>query len=164
MYRALGAIVQRQDEQMNLLAGQKFSYAAPTDLLGRDAMVATPTDAPGKSKQSRRVELVNHEPLLTFDETDVAGAYDVKIGDNPPMKFAVAFDPVESDLRPLEPQQMKLLTDARVDVIELDKTPSLAQTIEQRRVGKELWLLLAVTVVVLAVSETLMAAWFSRPK
>jgi hypothetical protein len=73
IYRAMGAIVQRQDEQMNLLAGQKFAYTAPTDLLGRDAMIATPTDAPGKSTESRRIELVNHEPLLTFDQTDVAG-------------------------------------------------------------------------------------------
>jgi hypothetical protein len=88
----------------------------------------------------------------------------VKVADNPSMKFAVAFDPVESDLHPIDGEQLKALAAIPADVIELDKTPSLAQTIEQRRVGKELWLPLAVTAVVLAVSETLIAAWFSRPK
>ena len=163
LYRALGSIVTRQDEGLLLRAGERFVFHPPADLVAHDAIVTTPLDAPGRAKQSRRVELVNRQPTLTFEDTDVAGAYDVRIGDSPGVRFAVQSDPAESDLAVLDGDARQVLATV-ADVIELDRTPSLAQAIEQGRIGKELWLPIAIAALALAVSETVLAHWFSRPK
>ena len=118
---------------------------------------------PARARQSRRVELVDRDPVLSFEDTDVAGAYELALPDQPPIKFAVQGDPAESDLRSIDSDQQKVLASA-ADVIEQSGATELAMSIEHRRVGKELWIPLTVAVLALAVSETLLAFWFSKPK
>jgi hypothetical protein len=163
IYRALGSIVTRQDEGLLLRAGEKFVFHPPADLIANDAIFKTPSDAPGRAGRSRRVELVDRQATLTFDETDVAGAYEVKIGESPAVKFAVQSDPAESDLAMLGPDHAKTI-EQFAEMIVFDKTPQLAQVIEQGRIGKELWMPIVMIALALAASETLLAHWFSRPK
>jgi hypothetical protein len=164
MYRCLGAIVQHQDEQLTLRAGGKLTLHPPAELIGRDAVITTPIEQPpARARQSRRIELLDRDPLLTFDDTDVAGAYEIALPDQPPIKFAVQSDPAESDLRTINDEQQKTLASV-ADVIAQTGTTELAMSIEHHRVGKELWIPLAIAVLALATSETVLAFWFSRPK
>jgi hypothetical protein len=164
MYRCLGAIVQHKDEQLTLRAGSKLTLHPPAEMIGRDAVITTPiVNPPARARQSRRVELVDRDPVLSFEDTDVAGAYELALPDQPPIKFAVQGDPAESDLRSIDSDQQKVLASA-ADVIEQSGATELAMSIEHRRVGKELWIPLTVAVLALAVSETLLAFWFSKPK
>jgi hypothetical protein len=164
MYRCLGAIVQHKDEQLTLRAGAKLTLHLPAELIGRDAVITTPIESPpARARQTRRIELLDRDPVLTFDDTDVAGPYEVALPDQPPMKFAVQFDPAESDMRSLDLNQRNTLATA-ADVIDANTTSELAMSIEHHRVGKELWIALTIAVLALAASETVLAFWFSKPK
>ena len=171
LYRTLGAIVGRQDESMNLLAGEKLVLHPPADLLGRDAVVTEPRgsrdgDDPATKPQQHtlRVEQVDREPTLQFDGTDTAGAYALRLGDLPPVAFAVQQDPIESDPAPADADQLKLLASV-ADVIEPNGAAQPLKTmIEQKRIGTEIWQPLAYAVLALAACEMLMAHWFSKPK
>jgi len=164
MYRCLGSIVQHKDEQFTLRAGARLTVHPPAEMIGRDAVITTPIEnPPARARQSRRVELAERDPLLTFDDTDVAGAYEIALPDQPPIKFAVQGDPAESDLRTIDPDQQKTLATV-ADVIEQNGMTELAMSIEHRRVGKELWIPLTIAVLALAMSETVLAFWFSKPK
>ncbi|CAN5393720.1 BatA domain-containing protein [soil metagenome] len=164
MYRCLGSIVQHQDEQLTLRAGAKLMIRPPAELIGRDAVITTPiVSSHARARQTRRVELVDRDPMLLFDDTDVAGAYEIVLPDQPMMKFAVQGDPAESDLRSIDADQRQVLASA-ADVIDQNNSADLVASIEHHRVGKELWIPLAIAVLALAVSETVLAFWFSRPK
>ena len=63
----------------------------------------------------------------------------------------------------LEGDQLKTLHEV-ADVFDFDRTPQLAQAIEQGRIGKELWTPIAIAALALAACETMLAHWFSRPK
>lgn len=164
MYRCLGSIVQHKDEQLTLRAGAKLSLRPAPEMIGRDAVITTPIEQPpARARQSRRVELVDRDPLLTFDDTDIAGPYEIALPDQPPIKFAVQPDPAESDMRALSLDQRHTLATV-ADVIDANTTNELAISIEHHRVGKELWIPLTIAVLALAVSETMLAFWFSKPK
>ncbi len=53
MYRALGSIVARQDEALNIGVGQRFVYRAPLESLGREVTIINPAGV----KDTRKVEL-----------------------------------------------------------------------------------------------------------
>jgi hypothetical protein len=81
----------------------------------------------------------------------------------PPMKFAVQSDPQESQLDDLSDAQ-KLILAQSCNLIEWTPSTSLEAKLATSRLGTELWLPLISTVIGLAVIETVLASWFSRPK
>lgn len=163
MYRTLGAIVQRQDEAMNLPAGDRLAWRTPSDWLGRDALVRPPGDDDGSLRDARRVELVDQSPMLVVDDTDVAGVYEVTLPDAPPIRFAVAARAEESSLDTIaDPDVEQLATVA--EVIRFENGEALVASIEQQRVGTELWSTIAMLVVALAAAEMVMAHRFSQAK
>src|SRR6185503_11829283 len=80
MHRTLGALVQRQDEGLNLRVGQKFVRRVNSELLDKDARVTKPrhTDA---LLELRRIEMANGWPMIQYDATDFSGLYQVSVGD-----------------------------------------------------------------------------------
>src|SRR6185503_16176715 len=97
LHRALGSIVQRQDEGLNLRVGARFARRMSTELLAKDATFVKPR--PEALRETRRVELVNGAPVLQYDTTDFAGVYDVNIADPPyALKFAAQAEPGESSM------------------------------------------------------------------
>jgi hypothetical protein len=166
IYRCLGAIVGRQDEGLNIRAGEKFVSHPAIDQLGKSASItrpATGTQAATASPDSRQIEMDKQLPTLTYDDTDVAGTYSVAIADTPPMKFAVQSDPQESQLDDLSDAQ-KLVLAQSCNVIQWTPNTSLEAKLATSRLGTELWLPLISIVITLAVIETVLASWFSRPK
>jgi hypothetical protein len=166
--RCLAAIVGRQDEGLNIRAGDKFIYHPGIDQLGKTATITRPTStslakAAAPLRDSRQIEMDKQLPTLTYDDTDIAGAYAVDLPDAPPMKFAVQSDPEESRLEDLSDADKQSLAQVS-NVIEWTSGAPFEQKLARSRLGLELALPLIYTVLALAALETILASWFSRPK
>jgi hypothetical protein len=165
MQRTLGSLVERQDEGLNVRVGQKFSYVVGNDLLNKNVSVTVPgqTEPPRVESQ---VTLVNGVPVVTYDNTDEAGAYQVSIATNKPTNivFAAQSDPAESNLTPFSADQLKSLGEV-ADVIKWNgQGETLKPQLTTARVGRELWLPLLIAALVLATLETFMAQNFTKSK
>jgi hypothetical protein len=167
IHRTMGAIVSRQDESLNVKVGDRFAWRADNSLLGKEALIARPGATMGDSSavEPHRIGLVNNVPLLTYDDTSYAGAYQVKLGGDEPtsMVFAAQPDADESRLDELAGGQIDELSKV-ADVIKWQSTQNLADTIQKKRVGTELWKYLAFIALGLATIETVLAHYFSKAK
>jgi len=163
IHRTLGAIVQRQDEGLNVRVGQKFTRRVNPESLDKDALFFKPRQIDAL-RDMRRVELVNGWPLLQYEQTDLAGVYDVNIAD-PPMnlKFAAQADASESSMDELSPAQLSTLKMV-ANVINWTPNLSLRGLVEKDRSGVEFWLPIVIIVLLLAALETFLGQWFSRAK
>jgi autotransporter translocation and assembly factor TamB len=148
---------------LNLRVGQSFSFPVAGELLHKDVSVT----APGQTEPARvegQVTLVNGLPVVQYDKTDLAGAYQVTIaGDDTPIYFAAQSDPGESNLTLLTEAQLKALGDS-VDVIPWTPDISLTPKLASARVGRELWWPLLIAALVVATIETFLAQVFSKAK
>ncbi len=163
VHRALGSIVQRQDEGLNVRVGAPLFRRMSTELLEKEAAILRPghTEA---LRETRRVDLVNGLPVLTYDKTDFAGGYDVNFADPPhTLKFAAQSDPAESSMDELTTGQIaNLKTVANV----LTWTPgfTLKGVVERGRTGVEFWLPIILGALMVAAGETFLSQRFSRSK
>jgi hypothetical protein len=163
LHRAVGAVVSRQDEDLNIRVGEKLRRRVPADYLDKDAAIFKPR-AGEVLRDLRRVELVNGWPTLQFENTDLAGIYDVSVGDPPyKIKFAAQADASESSLDELSDAQLSTLRDVAT-VVTWSPGMSLRNLVEKARTGVEFWLPLIVLCLVLAGVESFLAQWFSRSK
>ena len=167
VHRTLGSIVSRQDEALNVRVGERLAWRAEQDMIGREALVTRPGAQAGDpaATEARRIALIGNTPLLTYDDTSYAGAYHVKVAADEPknLVFAAQPDPAESALEELDAQQLKDLATV-ADVQRWSPGLPLADLIQQKRVGTELWKYLALTALILATTETILAHWFSKSK
>ncbi len=162
LYRSIGAIVEKRDESLNLTVGQKFVHRTSIELLGKEAEI-TYLNEEGAIADSRRVELINGIATLSGDPTERAGAYEARIGGQPPLLFAVQTDASESNLDSLSAQDQEQLA-ASASVIPCKIDTNLAANLKQELSGTELIFPLAVLLLLLAVTESGLAMWFSRSK
>ena len=163
VHRALGSIVQRQDEGLNIRVGDKFVRRVPAEYLDKDATFFKPrqTDV---VRELRRIELAGGWPTVQFEQTDLAGLYDATVGDPPfTMKFAAQADPAEASLDELSPAQLTTLRDV-ASVVPWSPDMSLKGLVEKGRTGLEFWLPIIILCLVLAATETFLGQWFSRSK
>ena len=163
VHRTLGSLVQRQDEGLNIRVGEKFSRRVNAEVLDKDALIFKPrqTDA---LRDFRRIELVNGWPLLQYDQTDLAGVYDVNVTDPPlALKFAAQPEASESSLEEISPAQRMTLRSV-ANMIDWGPNLSLRNLVEKERSGIEFWLPIIVLVLLLAMVETFLGQWFSRAK
>lgn len=162
MHRALGSIVQRQDEGLNIRVGEKFVRRVPAENLDQDATFFAPRQS--AIRELRRVELVNGWPTMQFEKTDTAGIYDAKVGESgAALKFAAQPDPAESSLDELSPAQLVTLKGS-ANVVPWTPNLSLRGMMERGRSGVEFWMPVLLAVLVLAAAETFLGQWFSRSK
>jgi len=163
MHRALGSIVQRQDEGLNVRVGGKFVRRVSTEFLDRDATFFKPGEG-GGMRDLRRIEMLTGWPTLQYDQTDLAGVYDVNVVEpSLSLKFAAQPDPSESSMDELSVAQLGTLK----GVASLHTwTPSfsLKGQVEKDRTGLELWLPVVVAALMVGLVETFLGQWFSRSK
>jgi hypothetical protein len=163
VHRALGSLVQRQDEALNLRVGAAFARRLSSELLEKDASILKPQRV-NVLRDTRRIELVNGSPLLQYDQTDFAGIYDVAVQDPPfSLKFAAQPNPTESTMEEITtPQVHNLRTVANV----VSWTPNftLKGLVERDRTGIEFWLPIVLGALLVAAGETFLGQWFSRSK
>jgi hypothetical protein len=165
MHRVLGAIVQRQDEGLNLRVGDRFLYHLPNEQLGKDVVIIQPGDPKTAPRDLRKVEMSQGLPTLAYDGTDYSGVYEAAISGDVArtFKFAAQPDAAESNLDELSPEQFKILS-AVAQVIRWRPGLILRELVEQERMGTEFWLPILLLALVLAISESILAQWFSRTK
>ncbi|MBV8781846.1 MAG: BatA domain-containing protein [Phycisphaerae bacterium] len=163
MFRSINAIVSRQDESLNILAGAPFTFHPPAQSLGQQATIFRPGEDAASAHDVRPVELVGREPTLSVDQTDIAGAYTITMADGPAIKFAVQFDPRESIVQPLSASDRQSLA----SVAHLSDDSSIGNASAETGLPEsraEIWKPLAWAVLVLAAGEMTCAWWFSRSK
>jgi len=155
MHRLLGALVTRQDDHLNVRVGARLSAVMSVDLIGRDLRIQPPGDKAPASL--RRVTLKDGLPLLEFDDTEVAGVYEARQGDDaiPLRRFAVQSDPAESRLEELSATDLKTF-DGVAQVIRWSPETSLRGRLETERTGSEFWLPLVLLGLAVAVAETVL--------
>jgi hypothetical protein len=162
LHRTLGALVQRQDEGLNVRVGQSFTRRVASEWIDKEARISKPQNA--ALLEVRRVEMVNGWPIIQYDRTDLAGVYAVAVGDTArAVQFAAQADPGESSLDELSGEQRKLLATV-AQVVDWAPGASLKQRLERQRSGAEFWLPIIVLAVLVAATETFLGQWFSRSK
>jgi hypothetical protein len=165
MQRTLGWLGAAADRNLNVTVGDELVVHPSPELLGQEAVVSRPPAAPGGT-ESRRVELADHVPTVTYAQTNWAGVYNVQLADKTLM-FGVqrpaADSPEDSESNPAElsPAQLDKLA-ASADVVR--PGASLAESVGRGGVGTELWFAAAVAALILAASETMLQQWFSKSK
>jgi hypothetical protein len=163
IHRTLGALVQRQDEGLNVRVGQKFVRRVASELLDKEARVFKPRQTDALLDQ-RRIEMVNGWPMLQYDSTDLSGIYEVAVGDNrSALRFAAQPDAMESSLDELSSEQKKFLGTV-AHVVEWAPNVSLKDQVTQSRSGAEFWLPIVILAMLVAGAETFLGQWFSRAK
>ncbi len=113
-----------------------------------------------------KIGLAGNVPLLTYDDTSYAGPSQVRVsgGDEPiNLVFAAQGDPDESRLDELANGQVDELAKV-ADITRWQTTQNLADLIQKKRVGTELWKYLAFIALGLATAETILAHFFSKAK
>ena len=166
IHRTLGALVQRQDEGLNLRVGDKFTRRASAELLGKDALIFKPRQTEAVVRDSRRVEMAGGWPVFQYDQTDLGGVYELTVtGVEPPVsiKFAAQPDPSESLLDELSAEQKKMLASVS-HLVEWSPKFSLQDQVARERSGSEFWLPLMLAALLVAVAETALGQLFSRSK
>ena len=162
LHRALGAVVSRQDEGLNIRVGEKFTRRLPAEFIDKEAAFFPPRQT--AVREIRRVQMDNGWPNLQFDQADLAGLYNAKIADPAlTLKFAAQPDAGESSLDELSPAQLSTLKDV-ASVVNWSPNLSLKGLMEKGRTGLEFWLPIIVVCLLLAAAETFLGQWFSRSK
>ena len=156
-HRLLGAIVGRHDAGLNVPAGSPFSFRMPAELSGREAIITDP-------QNGSTTLVLDEDASFDYAMTDRAGAYEVSIA-NPPtqLQFATQLEPSESRLEPLTRTQQDRLAE-HATLTNFTATTQLRETLSRERSGAELWLIILIGVITLAIIEMALAQWFSREK
>jgi hypothetical protein len=164
IHRVLGAVVQRQDEGLNVRVGQKFVFRASEEMRGKTVLVLKPGQKE-ETRDSRRVEPVGVQPVFSYEVTDWGGAYEAAVEGDPPtvLRFAAQPDARESSLEEL-PRSVETALSPVANLADWSPGGSLEGAIQKERVGTEYWLPLAVLAMMLAAAETWLAHRFSQSK
>jgi hypothetical protein len=164
LHRVLGALVTRQEEHLNVRVGAKFESVMDAELIGKETQVTKP----GEQKEPpvlRRVAMTNGLPLISFDETDLGGAYEVRSGEDASalLRFAAQPDPGESKLAEVSEAELRIF-DRVAQIIHWSPETSLRGLLQHERTGSEFWLAFAILGLCTAVAETVLGNRFSRSK
>jgi len=172
IHRTLGALVTRQEEQLNVRVGAPLRAVVDAELIGKDVMVSSPTDS-GQTKGGRqgsaaglqRIASVNGVPLLQFTATERAGVYEARQGDDatPLLRFAAQADPAESNLQELSAQDWKTF-DGVAQVFHWSPGTNLRGELQRERTGNEFWMAIILVALVAAVVETTLGNRWSQSR
>ena len=164
MHRTLGALLARQEEQLNVRPGTVFSHLVDRLHVGHEVTIVEP----GAKKETTRpqlLELKNQLPLLEYSGTALGGRYDVFFAEEIRDKlcFAAAPDPKESDLHEWPASDWQTLTDL-APVIHWTPSVDLRALLQRERTGTEFWSALALAALALAAAETFLGNRWSRSR
>ncbi len=163
MYRTVGWMVMQRDRRLNVNVGERFIFHLPVGDLNREATVKPPRAA-GTVRDARRVEMdAAGLPTITYEDTGQSGGYQIDIPGEAAIRFAAQPDKSESSLEDISESQKQTLSQSAT-VVDWKPGMDMRAMLEKERVGTELWLPLAVIVLLIATSETFLADWFSRAK
>jgi hypothetical protein len=104
--------------------------------------------------------------MLRYDDTEIAGPYDLFIGDDlkPKVVFAAQGDPDESNLAQIAKADIDPLINPPPPSKDNEASPEKPAASHMRVPGQEWWVPLALTALLLALVEMGFAHWFSQSK
>jgi hypothetical protein len=117
--------------------------------------------APNNIETIAQIENATETKIVRFNDTKIPGIYSITYQASPIQKFSMNIDPGESDLQPISRQAVDNLlsrigiTDGRI--ISLGASGSIQRTIQQSRLGIELWSVFVLLAIALAIIETFLA-------
>jgi von Willebrand factor type A domain/Aerotolerance regulator N-terminal len=151
---------------LNLAPGQPFAGPVDTEYAGKELSVVRPGEK--KHRIVGTIEAGEQSAFLRYADTDLAGPYQLFIGDDakPAAVFAVQSDPEESNLaQEAKPDIDPLLNPTATLDAATGTIPDATASGTHRKVpGQELWFPLAITALLLALIETALAHRFSQSK
>ena len=164
IHRALGALIGRHNERLNLAAGQIFTHEIPIEFAEKSARVTRSGESLDQSVPAP-IHLRDGTPALSFTQTERSGGYEIHIGDDatPALRFATQSEPIESKLDPLTSADVKTLQSV-AQVTHSTTGSGLRDTLLEQRNGAEFWLPLAWLALGVALTETVLGNLWSRPK
>jgi len=162
--RVLGSILDQQDARLNVRVGSQFEIVCNPEWTGKDAII-THVGEKKETGSLRRINLVGGVPVLRFDETEKAGPYDATVKTEPPtvIKFAAQFDPTESNLAEMPGSDFDSLA-PEVQVVHWSPNVRLDGGSAKEGGGAEIWVWIAVLVLIAACAEMIMGGVFSESK
>ena len=145
----------------NLEAGEALAASLPADRFGSEATVTTPE---GRTRPAA-VEWAEGRRIFHYSQTLRPGAYSLNLaegGNEVAMPFYVKRDAAESDLTPLNLEQMQRLQ--AVAGIEWDAEPLAAASTgrEVQPNAKPIWDLILATLIVLLAAELILGGWINH--
>jgi hypothetical protein len=150
---------------LNLPPGQPFASPIDSEYAGKELSVLRPGEK--KNRIVGEVEAGDQSAFLRYGDTDVAGAYELFVGDDPKPKavFAIQGDPDESNLAQIERSEIEpLLKSTPATGGDAAASDQPAATGHERVPGQELWLPLALAALLLALVEMGFAHRVSQSK
>jgi hypothetical protein len=164
MHRALGYVLARHEDLVNVRAGTVFTKTVRPDLIGKEMRIA----GPGQKLEDvplRQLDTHTQVPTIRHEQTELGGAYRVQFPDDPSanFRFAVQADPAESALRDLSSSDLESLNQI-TPVIRWTPGADLRAKIQHERTGTELWLPILLGVIGLVLAETVFGNRWSRSR
>ena len=150
---------------LNISPGQAFGAPIDSEFVGRELSVIKPGEK--KKKVVGEVESGDTSAFLRFGDTEMAGPYQLFVGDEPlpNVVFAVQGDPEESNLAQAPKTDLDSLLNADNAGTDSHGNPTDQPAKNRPRIpGQELWFPLAIAALIFAMAETALAHWFSQSR
>jgi hypothetical protein len=147
----------RQSHERQFTVGEPLAIAMPPQVVG-DQFELT---APDGERTPIQASEADGRRQADCGLPDAAGFYQLTCGEGaPPITVSVNVDPVESDVRPLTPEQLEAaLVDLPVRILGGE---GLLAAIKQGRSGREMWRVFMLVGLAVLALETFLAWHFSR--
>jgi hypothetical protein len=164
VHRALGYVLARQEDFLNIRAGSPFTHSTRSDLAGKELRIV----APGQNIEDafpHQLDARAQPPRLRYEATEISGAYRVLFREDPALnfRFAVQSNPAESALREISPRDLHLINEV-APVIRWTPGADLRGSIQHERGGTEFWLPILFLVLGLVIAETVCGNRWSRSR
>lgn len=152
LQRLVGYLNRGESDRLVLAPGEAFRQSLAPEWADRSFTVLGPGDA--EARTAGNVVADEDGAFLRYAATEKAGAYRLRIGDDPVATFAVQIDPAESDTRP--PDREAIASALTVERSEEQTSPAGLP------VTRELWTLLIWLAAALFLFEAVLAHRLSQ--
>ncbi|WP_269540513.1 BatA domain-containing protein [Cerasicoccus fimbriatus] len=165
LHRAIGYMIQSQDDRLNIRAGQPFMLNLSDSYVDATATVTNIDERDVPFEVVETVELIDGQASLRISDVRLAGGYQVVLNTQPEtvLKFAVQFDPTESRPELISDQQKELLSEA-VQVVTWEQGADLRGQMQAQRAGTELTGIFILLAFLFLIIETILAQRSSRSR
>jgi hypothetical protein len=165
LFRIISYVTNGLGGNLNIPVGQPFATPIGSEYAGKELSVIRPGEK--KHRVVGEVEAGDQSAMLRYDDTEMAGPYQLFIGDDlkPKVVFAAQGDPEESNLAQIPKADIDPLLNPAPPAKEGETPAAEKPPASHIRVpGQELWVPLAVAALLLALVEMGLAHWISQSK
>jgi hypothetical protein len=163
LHRAIASVAESGEAGLNITTGTRLNLPLSADLIGKDVVVTMPGTP--ERRLTRTLHAGPEGAVLEVPETRQAGAYWVRSPGSQTVlaAFGAQIHPAETDLAEVTAERLAEIEQG-AHVVDWAPGTDLRTAFDRERVGVELWLPMAMAVLLLGIAETWLAQQFSRSK